>query len=300
MLLRAGVDELKDQVADLKKQRRTRPAHAAKADKGRKRSSASKSLQQASSIRGPAAAAAVVDAVVSEEADFHAFFGPSPAHAIPPARSPWATTTLSIPLAPPLHETAPATSLSHLAALHREAYDAHRTRLDGLLHALEQQGAWLDDGVRVLADDDEVRIVFAGRAADEVRLILGGKTKREDDWFVLRETRKGDRAADDRSHESLVFPLLSASVVLPVAAAAVSASSSDGSPSPASSSSSGLTTPSTDLAFSVTDDDGRSASSAGFSSAFLSDLSVSSAGRQGFDLVDLSDADGFDEDWSDA
>jgi len=317
------VDELKEQAMDLKKQHRARPAHAKLDGHGKKRSSSSKAssalFQSSTMTRGPSnvassstpitkakAVSSAATAVPAEEADFHAFFGPSPSHAIPAARSPWTTTTLVLPLAPDLRASvAPAaTSLSHLASLHREAYDQHRFRLDNLLHGLERRGAWLDDDVRVEAGEDEVRVVFTGRATDEGRTILDSRSA-DADWFTVHETRKGSPSVAESSASlatsSFVFPLLSASVTFPAACAAPVCPSRAFSTTP---SLSGITTPGSAASTTTCGDDGDgdslSSSAASFSSGFLSDLSVSSAGQQGFSVIDVSAEEGFDEDWSDA
>lgn len=291
-------------MSDLKKQKKgSRSSVLAKGKKRSSTSSRAQSIFQSTTlpIRGPTNSKSAVAGVSrpsaeqenAEEEDFNTFFHPSVHHSLPAARSPWSTTTLTIPLSPGSIDGLPSSSISHLVTHHRASFDQHRARLDALLYSLERKGVWLDRHVRVESEEDEVRIVFESRSREEVRAIVGQRSG-EGTWWVLREKRKGSSdvksSTATRLEGSLVFPLLSASAIVPSFGLSPSSLTSEEEEFDGRSS---VVSNSTFLS----DDD---ASSLGFSSAFLSDLSVSSAGQHGFTLVDLEGMEGFEEDWSDA
>lgn len=307
VLLRAGLNELEDQVSDLKKQKKgNRSSVLAKGKKRSSTSSRAQSIFQSTTlpIRRLTNTKSTVAGVSrpsaeqenEEEEDFNTFFHPSVRHSLPAARSPWSTTTLTIPLSPGSIDGLPSSSISHLVTHHRASFDQHRARLDALLYSLERKGVWLDQHVRVESEEDEVRIVFESRSREEVEAIVGQRSG-EGTWWVMSERRKGSSnvksSTTTRLEGSLVFPLLSASVIVPSFGASPLSLTSETEEFDGRSS---VLSNSTFLS----DDDNDDASSLGFSSAFLSDLSVSSAGQQGFTLVDLEGMEGFDEDWGDA
>ncbi|CED84247.1 hypothetical protein [Phaffia rhodozyma] len=158
----------------------------------------------------------------SLEEEFDAFFGPSIMHILPAPRSPGKKTTLSIPFnidesIVPDHQT----SLSRLAAFHRESYRAHAARIDGLLTALADRGVFLDDHVREETIVDEpggditgLKVVWLDRDLDEVRSILRrvgvdveGTNGENSWWFLLGSER--DCRMNDLVDSSFVYPTLS-------------------------------------------------------------------------------------------
>ncbi|KAL7416170.1 hypothetical protein BDY24DRAFT_439381 [Mrakia frigida] len=218
LALRALANALEDQAENLKAPHRSLH-HSSKSS-----SSSSAKKQRLSAHPYLKSSFKKVPTVVVEESasdDHTYFFTPSPSHTLPVAASPSSTTTLFLPFSlnstthtfPPSHYP----SLSHLASTHREAYQTHAQRVEGLIKLMEEKGVFLNAGVREeeVKDWEEevlgVKVVFEGRSEEEVRVILG-EGEGEGEWWFLDEQKRDasdtGSSSTSTSVNSLIFPTI--------------------------------------------------------------------------------------------